>query len=279
MSRHRNTDALANNRYYSNAYGRFMTPDPYMASARPMDPGSWNRYNYGVGDPANRNDPTGLDPVCSIWDGQYICVDTVWGEDVPNQTSFPGPFSSLDSWAQWYVQQGINSLSNIVQSVQKTYTDVQPCSFTASQVISYIGSNFTQFGNFTTTGPGGIPENVTFSPPAGPLTAGESIPVTVQVGESYTLNTSVTVASVTNNSITFNTVPGHLLYPGTITFSATDIGSGAFTFDIDLAGQLSGLANIGVFYSGGGQFEDAQWNHFLAQIGVLCGQLPITPGG
>jgi RHS repeat-associated protein len=58
----------ANNRYYSNAYGRFMTPDPYKGNGGPQDPGSWNRYAYTRGDPANRNDPSGLcdsdDPSC-----------------------------------------------------------------------------------------------------------------------------------------------------------------------------------------------------------------------
>jgi RHS repeat-associated protein len=58
----------ANNRYYSNAFGRFITPDPYQASVGPADPGSWNRYAYTRGDPANRNDPSGLcdsdDPSC-----------------------------------------------------------------------------------------------------------------------------------------------------------------------------------------------------------------------
>ena len=49
-----------NNRYYSNAYGRFMTPDPYQASGGPQDPGSWNRYTYTRGDPVNRRDPRGL---------------------------------------------------------------------------------------------------------------------------------------------------------------------------------------------------------------------------
>jgi RHS repeat-associated protein len=58
----------AKNRYYSNAYGRFMTPDPYQASGGPSDPGSWNRYAYTRGDPVNRNDSGGLcdsdDPSC-----------------------------------------------------------------------------------------------------------------------------------------------------------------------------------------------------------------------
>jgi RHS repeat-associated protein len=51
----------ANNRYYSNAYGRFMTPDPYKASGGPSDPQSWNRYAYTRGDPVNRKDPQGLE--------------------------------------------------------------------------------------------------------------------------------------------------------------------------------------------------------------------------
>jgi RHS repeat-associated protein len=49
----------ANNRYYSNAYGRFMTPDPYTNSGRLTDPQSWNRYAYTRGDPVNRKDPAG----------------------------------------------------------------------------------------------------------------------------------------------------------------------------------------------------------------------------
>jgi RHS repeat-associated protein len=50
----------ANNRYYNNAYGRFMTPDPYTASGGPNDPQSWNRYAYTRGDPVNRYDPAGM---------------------------------------------------------------------------------------------------------------------------------------------------------------------------------------------------------------------------
>ncbi len=60
------------NRYYSNAYGRFMTPDPYMASGGPGDPQSWNRYAYTRGDPINRYDPAGTD------DSTPTFIDTVW---------------------------------------------------------------------------------------------------------------------------------------------------------------------------------------------------------
>ena len=38
---------------------RFLTPDPYMASGGPADPGSWNRYVYVQWDPVNFYDPSG----------------------------------------------------------------------------------------------------------------------------------------------------------------------------------------------------------------------------
>jgi RHS repeat-associated protein len=58
----------ANNRYYTNAYGRFMTPDPYGNSGRLTDPQSWNRYAYTRGDPVNRYDPSGTDD-----SAPYLC--------------------------------------------------------------------------------------------------------------------------------------------------------------------------------------------------------------
>ena len=60
-----------NNRYYSNAYGRFMTPDPSTSSQDPRIPQSWNRYSYVIGDPVNGTDPSGLDTeeTCDGGDG------------------------------------------------------------------------------------------------------------------------------------------------------------------------------------------------------------------
>ena len=53
----------ADQRYYTNASGRFMTPDPYRATPagnNPSLPASWNRYAYVDGDPINFFDPSGL---------------------------------------------------------------------------------------------------------------------------------------------------------------------------------------------------------------------------
>jgi RHS repeat-associated protein len=49
----------ADQRYYSPGGGRFVTPDPYMASGGVLSPSSWNRYAYVEGDPVNAYDPTG----------------------------------------------------------------------------------------------------------------------------------------------------------------------------------------------------------------------------
>jgi RHS repeat-associated protein len=59
----------AMNRYYDSARGRFNTPDPSSSSYDLKDPLSFNRYAYGMGDPINKNDPTGLCPDDSSDDG------------------------------------------------------------------------------------------------------------------------------------------------------------------------------------------------------------------
>jgi len=54
----------ADQRYYSSAPGRFLTPDPYSATVTslrdPANPQTWNRYAYVEGDPVNFVDPSGL---------------------------------------------------------------------------------------------------------------------------------------------------------------------------------------------------------------------------
>ncbi len=74
----------AMNRYYSSVWGRFTSPDPYGGSASPSSPQSWNRYGYPANDPANHNDPSGLDGVCGpngTWMGEG-CYNYVSGGSV-----------------------------------------------------------------------------------------------------------------------------------------------------------------------------------------------------
>ena len=56
--------------------GRFLSADPYVNSAGPTEPGSWNRYAYTRGDPTNRVDPEGLDDSgCGAFDEDF-CEDS-----------------------------------------------------------------------------------------------------------------------------------------------------------------------------------------------------------
>jgi RHS repeat-associated protein len=98
-----------NNRYYSNAYGRFMTPDPYKGisggSGDPGDPQSWNRYAYTLGDPVNRGDPMGMDSCAAA-----NCVTVTGTYDSLDYQSFSygnGYYSS--SWIAGLVQQGVSA--------------------------------------------------------------------------------------------------------------------------------------------------------------------------
>lgn len=56
----------ADQRYYGVGTSRFKSPDAFAGSARPADPGTWNRYTYGGSDPINRIDPSGND-FCDIY--------------------------------------------------------------------------------------------------------------------------------------------------------------------------------------------------------------------
>ncbi len=78
----------ANNRYYSNAYGRFMTPDSYSGGT--ADPQSWNKYSYTRGDPVNRSDPAGLG---DTGDPCNICIKVI-GTPPPDVTVSLGTFGS-----------------------------------------------------------------------------------------------------------------------------------------------------------------------------------------
>ena len=77
----------ADQRYYSSALGRFMTPDRLKRGVDSGTPLTWNRYAYVIGDPINSNDPTGrfyCEPVGYGEDGEpsdVTCVDDSPGDD------------------------------------------------------------------------------------------------------------------------------------------------------------------------------------------------------
>src|SRR2546423_1839399 len=48
-------------RYYGSPQGRFTSPDPLLASAKRINPQTWNRYSYGNNNPLRFTDPDGQD--------------------------------------------------------------------------------------------------------------------------------------------------------------------------------------------------------------------------
>jgi RHS repeat-associated protein len=70
------------NRYYDSARGRFLTPDPYRASASVQNPQSWNRYGYVENDHVNFKDPQGLVaecPECDFSVPTWALAGDLWG--------------------------------------------------------------------------------------------------------------------------------------------------------------------------------------------------------
>jgi RHS repeat-associated protein len=76
-----NTLDYADQRYYASQTGRFLTPDPYMASGGPGDRQSWNRYAYAQNDPVNFNDPLGL-MIGAVQDGGVTFSTTVYARPI-----------------------------------------------------------------------------------------------------------------------------------------------------------------------------------------------------
>jgi RHS repeat-associated protein len=51
---------FAQARYFSSVQGRFTSVDPLLASGRPINPQSWNRYSYALNRPLILSDPSGM---------------------------------------------------------------------------------------------------------------------------------------------------------------------------------------------------------------------------
>ena len=60
--------------------GRYLSPDPLIASARRQTPQSWNRYAYVINNPLNYIDPSGEAWIRRLSDGAIG-----WDADVHNE--------------------------------------------------------------------------------------------------------------------------------------------------------------------------------------------------
>jgi RHS repeat-associated protein len=130
----------ADQRYYTSAYGAFLSSDPMHTTATspadPRNPGTWNRYAYVGGDPVNHIDPTGNDfcsdnpDSCGLgsWFGGAAC-------SVYNGDPSANPYNSFcggGSGPGWW------SLSAIGAAVQAVITTVMAQVPDASHVTAPV---------------------------------------------------------------------------------------------------------------------------------------------
>jgi len=282
-------------RYYDSRLGRFLSADP-MAGAI-TNPQSLNRYAYAVNNPANFTDPSGaLTFPCSIysacseigsdpffswlgWTPIFLGVAEGWWSGPGREPEY---LQGLPIWR--YFITGTNAFPCFVSKtckVQLHFKINTACSKNAQQVISDAENNLPQFADFSGKfGPMGLPlghADVQFG--SVPVTQGATIPISLS-GEVYTggpdvmgtfnFNVSVNVISASANGFTFTTNPGHLLYPASISFSATDTGPGQIGFSIDIAGDYANAAMQTLFAVGGSDLESKQWNSFLKNVVKDC---------
>jgi RHS repeat-associated protein len=74
----------ADQRYYSGAWGRFASPDPYQASGGVTSPASWNRYSFVEDDPVNSTDPKGLLACSAMYSYEECMGGSTWGGEALN---------------------------------------------------------------------------------------------------------------------------------------------------------------------------------------------------
>ena len=75
-------------RYDSSSLGRFMSPDPFMASGRVENPQTWNRYTYALNNPLRYIDPLGLfaSPAFNCTETNKNCLNDQQREILNNST-------------------------------------------------------------------------------------------------------------------------------------------------------------------------------------------------
>jgi RHS repeat-associated protein len=122
------------NRYYWSGLGRFLTADPYVATADgandPGEPQSWNRYSYVLGDPINLYDPEGLKAEGTLgrilgWFRGGSNGDSAFGPSgFSLPYSMPDPYDLPEQAATWgipvmnrYVQAGIDNAKAALKKV------------------------------------------------------------------------------------------------------------------------------------------------------------------
>ena len=269
-------------------WSRFSQPDPYDGAYSLADPQSFNRYAYVQNDPVNFVDPSGLDDVPPEPSGPIDTIIISTSAPYYRPGGGGGSIFGDDSFVPEVppTEEPPDGGGPQNPDVTKTYSRDFDCNKAAKDIFHRLRTHFPKLANFAGNfGPGGLATAIV-SFGSTPITKGASISISnVNLPPPGTnlpalsISTSVTVQSVSTQvgstmGFTFGTVPGHVLYPATISFTAKDIGSGNVNFSINVNGQFAGKLYHGLYLAGGGELENKIWNNLIDNIERYCGHEP-----
>jgi RHS repeat-associated protein len=257
-------------REYSPTQGRWVSPDPSgIGAVITTDPQSWNRYAYVRDSPLFLVDSLGLcdEPDEPTLDKDGNPTGGVTGH--PPCLPFPGEPGDPGSADQGNgnTNAGGPPLHGI--PINRKFSKNFACSSSASQVMNALESNFSGFANQTSGNTFSI-----FTP--GPVSIGQQVDINVGLqlfGQVVAYNdVSVTVQSASSSSLVFQSTPSHVLYPATVSFSASNIGNGQINFTTTVNATTNGALGTIEFYPFGMAGETATWNNLLANVGQFCSE-------
>jgi RHS repeat-associated protein len=278
-------------RKHENTAGRWTTPDPYAGSMRLGNPQSFNRYSYVQNDPVNLIDPVGLQegggtggiwvtdpaPGLPFWIPPILAGRTI---NIGGTSGGGGGRGFGDPLPEEFGEILINPNLDIDTPFSREFD----CNRNANHLFRTLRRNFSKFASYA--GPfAGELATAFISFEKGPVTEGRVINISTGVLSNAAVpgtgavpsqgrQISVTVQNVSTTSFTFKTNPGHILYPGSISFSATDIGNGRISASVVAKGNYADTPSWIFFdYMGGKQFESDVWNNFLDNLQRSCGSL------
>jgi RHS repeat-associated protein len=132
----------ADQRWYAQGQGRFLTSDPYTDSATTSKPSKWNRYQYVTGDPLLRPDPTGLDDertFCDVYPSSPECIPFGFPPDFgPTPTFTPNKsiFGNCNPDGNAETDRQLEYMLNLLQQYS-TIRGPGPGSLPASWVVGW----------------------------------------------------------------------------------------------------------------------------------------------
>jgi RHS repeat-associated protein len=277
-----NDYALA--RSYVNNFGRFSSPD--LLSGSTSDPQSLNKFAYVLNDPIDFMDPSGTLPLFYLvaFSDPFFFLDyLITGEGATNDGWSAGNFNG--DLINWILSQ--SDQNNPVRvggnrsGVTKTFGNKPiKCTKTAAQVMADIEANFGKFADYAGTfDPGGLPLAFATATFTGSTSEGSTIqieetttPFVPPDSPTITVDVAVQVTSSTSSNLAFATLPGHVLYPATINFSAVAGGPGEINFAIDVKGSFASSPSQAAYYAAGSNLEDNIWNNMVNNVKKDCRQ-------